>query len=817
MMRSFLQTGFRNFWKYKLYTFINLAGLSLGLCLVVGIFLYVTDELSFDRFHDHGGDIYRINVTSRYNGNETRYSTTAATLVEYMRGNVPEVTHAGRLFRRQSSIGLTGKKDDSDMSKKFREDNLFLADPEIFNVFSFKFLKGEASTALKNPNQAVISERIAEKYFGSQTGVVGKELLFEGSIPVVVSAVIEDFPEQSHIHPDLILHFENFYTLETEEVREYLHKDWIYNPITTYIVIKPGTDLTAAYKKINSLQKKYGDERAAESITYELQPLHDIHLYSDLTYEESSNIRYVYILSSVGIIILIITCINFINLSTVHSLKRSREIGVRKVLGADKSGLILQFLGESSVVFCVAVLLSLLLLYTLLPVLNQISGKVLQFDFLFQTKILGGILAIFLVTAFLAGLYPSFYITRFKPAEVLKGISSNTTNEGYWLRKTLVVLQFSILVVLMSLAFLFHQQMTYVQNKPLGFQKNNILTIPLFSDNATSVLGSGVDGALRARMNSFELEVIKNSGAEAVTVSSGYPGSGVVSALVQTDQIKGEDNVFIAATSVDYDFLDTYKIELVSGRTFSREAGTDHLQAFVINERAAKQLGWTASEAIGQRFTMLGKEGSVIGVVRDFHFQGLQQTLQPLILEVAASKFTIFSLRLNPASSLAQSVDVIKAAWGAIFPEKVFEYHFLNDRLQEAYGREQRLTQLMQVLSSLAILISALGLFGLAAYINRQRAKEVSIRKVFGANAHQIFAILGKEFLQMGLIGFTIGVPLAYFLGATWLDSFAYRISIGLLPFILGGMVLLVTVLISISYETIRTASVNPVDKLRNE
>jgi putative ABC transport system permease protein len=814
MIQSFINTGIRNFRKYRLYAFINIFGLSLGVCTAICIFLYVADELSYDRFHDQGEDTYRVNAIYRYDENETKYSTTSATLAEFIRPEIPEVKHVARVYHRQGSIEVVGNKTSQ---KKFREENLYLADPDVFNLFTFTFLKGDATSSLKNPNQVVLSRKTAVKYFDSVDQAIGKELVFEGSVPLTVSGVVEDFPQQSHIRPEVILHFENFYTLESEEIRQYLHSDWTYNPVTTYVTLKHGTAVNTVFSKFNALQKKHGDERAAKNIHYELQPLYDIHLYSHFTYEESPNIRYIYILSSIGILILIVACVNFINLSTVHSLKRSREIGVRKVLGADKRSLVIQFLSESAFVVCLSFTFAIVFLYLLLPFINQVSGKMLHFNVLLEVKIILGILALFILTTLFAGLYPSFFITRFKPTEVLKGISANATSKGYWLRKTLVVFQFTISVVLVALAFLFHQQMLFIKDKPLGFERDNILTIPLFSDSPNSILGGGVDGPLRARMNAFEQEVIDNLIADAVTVSSGYPGAGVSSALVQTDKIREQDNVFISATSVDYDFLDTYKMELVAGRSFSREAGTDHLQAFIINEQAVKKLGWTNEDAIGQRVAMLGKEGAVIGVVRDFHFQGLQQSLQPLILEVSASKFTIFSLRLNSKRSVQRSIDEIKVAWDKIFPEKVFEYHFLDDRLQEAYGREQRLTGLMQFFSLLAIVISALGLFGLAAYINHQRIKEISIRKVLGANTKQIFAILGKEFLQMAAIAFLLGIPLAYILGNSWLDSFAYKIAMGVLPFILGGLVILVTVVATVSYETIKAAMVNPADKLRSE
>ena len=346
-----------------------------------------------------------------------------------------------------------------------------------------------------------------------------------------------------------------------------------------------------------------------------------------------------------------------------------------------------------------------------------------------------GLYILFVATAFLAGLYPSFYVTRFQPAVVLKGIHKVTdTRRAFYCVRCLIVFQFTVSVTLVVMGIIFFQQMDFVKHKPLGFQRDHMLTIPLFSDTPNSILGGGVDGPLRSRMNTFENEVMENSAVESVSVSSALPGGGAVNALVQTEKIKPEDNVFIAATAVDYDFLETYKMELLAGRNFSKAFGTDHLQAFIINEQAVKTLGWDSpAAAIGQSIELLNKQGTVVGVVKDFHFQGLQQPLRPLILEVSAGKFTVFSLRLN-ANDIPGSIEWIKTKWEKIFPEMVFEYHFLDDRLDLNYGREQRMVTLMKYFSLLAIFISALGLFGLAAYINHLREKEVSIRKVLGAH-----------------------------------------------------------------------------------
>jgi len=425
---------------------------------------------------------------------------------------------------------------------------------------------------------------------------------------------------------------------------------------------------------------------------------------------------------------------------------------------------------------------------------------------------------LFLCTAALAGTYPSFYISRFNPVAVLKGTSVNPQGESFTLRRVLIVTQFTISISLVVLALIFYRQMEFVRNKPLGFNRESMLAVPLFSSTPNSILGGGVDGPLRGRMNGFETELLRENAVESVTVSSALPGFGAVFALVQTDSLKEQDNVFIAATAVDYDFLECYNIEIAAGRKFSREFGTDHLQAVIINEQAVKKLGWKSPEmAIGKSISLMGKNASVVGVAKDFHFQGLQQPLRPLILEVAASKFTVFSMRLDPEKSITESIEHVKNIWDKIFPEKVFEYHFLDERLEQVYGNEQRMVNMMQYFSILAVFICSLGVFGLSAHINHQRTREMSIRKVLGASRRQIFATLSREFVFMVVVAFIIAVPFAWYLSHRWLETFAYRTAVGVLPFLIGGIVSIAIVLLTISYETVKTARANPVDSLKVE
>jgi putative ABC transport system permease protein len=816
---TIVNSAIRSLRRSGLYTYINMAGLALSLAAVAAIFLYVVDELSYDRFHVLRDRVFRVNSTSRFAGSENRYPTTGAPLVDAIRSDIAPIEHAARVFERQAALQVMEPADPGRSDLKFREDHFFFADPELFNILTFNFLAGEAARALENHNLVVINESTAIRYFGSSNAALGKEFLFEGNLLLTVSAVIADYPEQSHLQIDMIAHFENYYNVEPGDIRDYLRRDWIYNTVSTYVLLRDGANALQVEQDINDLKKKYADERVANGVTYELQPLGDIHLYSRFSFgNESANILNVYVLASIAVLVLLIGCVNFINLSTVQALKRAREIGVRKALGARKSGLIAQFLSESAVLVFVSFVIAIVLLSAALPMVNAMSGKTFGVTDLVTWKVLLGMMSLFFATAALAGTYTSFYITRFQPVQVLRGFTGGKSSEGYLLRKFLVVTQFTVSTCLVVLAIIFYNQMEFVRNKPLGFQRDRIVSVPLFSSTPNSILGGGVDGPLRGRMNGFESELLREEAVEAVTVSSALPGFGAVFALVQTDSIREHDNVFIAATAVDYDFIDTYKMELTAGRNFSRDFGTDHLQAVIINEQAVAKLGWkAASDAVGKALTVMGKNATVVGVVRDFHFQGLQQPLRPLIMEVAAGKFTVFSMRLDPEKSIPASIESIKTLWDKTFAEKVFEYHFLDDRLALSYGNEQRMTSMMQYFSILAIFICALGLFGLSAHINHQRSKEVSIRKVLGASRGEIFRTLSRDFVSMAVIAFTISAPLVIFLSGKWLETFAYRTAIGVVPFVAGGVVSLLVVLVTISYETIRTARVNPAEKLRAE
>lgn len=813
-----LKLMFRHFVRNKSFTWINILGLSAGLACALYALMFIMDEVSYDRFHNNTGRIFRISAITTFNETQNRYATTSAPLAEAIRSDIPEVEACGRIFFREGTVQLISANGEAEPDKKFRERNVCFADPQLFDILSFNFLEGNPRLALSTPSQAVISRRLAVSYFGSVKEALNKRILFEGSIPLEISGVFEDYPEQSHMTGEFITHFDNYYNMEQEAVRDFLRNDWLYNPVSTYLLLRPSATAADATVKVNALNERYADERVRAGVRYELQPVEDIHLYSSFTFQSgASGIRQVFILAAVSFLILLIACFNFINLSTVHSLKRGGEIGLRKALGAGRRALILQFFGESALLVLLSLITANILLYTLLPYLNTITGKNLSYGSSLNPSIIAGAFGVFILTTAVAGFYPALSITKFSPVATLRGHGAGNAKDSIWLRRTLVMFQFCVSIVLIMVAVVIRKQLAYLANKPLGFEKELMVTIPLFSDTPNAILGSGVDGAFRGRMNTFEDRLLSQASFEAVTASSVLPGGGAIPALVVTEKYQDDDNIFIPVVSVDYDFIQTYSMEIVAGRPFSKEFGTDHLQAFILNEEAVKDLGWaTPEDALDQPLQTLGKEGTVVGVIRNYHFDGLQQEMRPLILEVAAYKFTTFSVRLA-SDNLVESLATLENTWDEIFPERVFEYNFLDDQLAQNYQRDQRFSQLVNLFCLLAILLSCLGLFGLSAYINHMRLREVSIRKVLGASMGQVFFSLSREFVRTLALAIVAALPVGYLLAREWLGGFAYRTDISWQPFVVSTVLIVIFVLLTIAHNTVRTANCNPAEVLKRE
>src|SRR6185437_11663703 len=589
------------------------------------------------------------------------------------------------------------------------------------------------------------------------------------------------WPSNSDLHSDAMISFETLYSVEIKAAADFLRTNWLYNPAETWLRLKPGVTAAAVAPALAQLTRKYGDQRVQKYWQLALQPLSEVHLYaSNVEGNPSTNsITYIYIFSAIALLILLIAVVNFINLSNAQSLTRIAEIGIRKVSGAGVRQLLVQFLGEGLLLSLLAFVVALALMAPGLRLLDVLTGKDLGIAVLGRGWILLVFAGLLLGTGLLAGIYPALFITRMELVGLLKG------KTGGWgrsrIRQSLIVTQFVIAIALMVGAIVIQRQLGYLRNKPLGFDKEQLLVLPLFGKNP-SPINSGVDGPLRARMNAFENDLRANASVRGVTVSAVLPGDFFVSGLVIPEGHVGQDNIFVPWASVDYDFVSTIGIPVVAGRDFSKATGTDHLQAFIINESALRTFGWTsAQEAIGK--TMIrgdattGKKGHVIGVVKDFNFGRLDRPQEPMIMDVNVPRFTEFAVRVAPVG-VPGTIAAIRRLWDQYFPERVFEYSFLDSNINALYNAQENLSLMVRYFAMIAIFLSCTGVFGLASFMAMQRTKEIGIRKVLGASVGGLVALLYRDFLRLVVVALVVAVPLSWWAMNKWLHDFAYRIGL---------------------------------------
>ncbi|MBD2705224.1 ABC transporter permease [Spirosoma sp. BT702] len=817
MFKNYLKIALRNLRRQQTYGFINITGLAIGLTACLLITVYVLNELSYDRFWTNGDRIYRINQTNKFD-EEQATAMVSIPVGPAVAQTIPGVEATTRLYRRSGSMNVAAA---GQSPKLFQEQNVVFADSTFFAVFPISLRSGDSKKALVAPASVALSASAASRYFGTQNPI-GQRIRYEDRIDLSVTSVFADLPETTDIKVDFLIHFETFFAVETQGVADFLRKDWLYNPTQTYVRLAPGQSIDQIERQFAGVLRRSNDERVIEHVKLSLQQLYDTHLYSaELTGSTSTgNIQYVTLLALIAGITLLIACFNFINLSTTYSLRRAKEVGLRKSLGAVRTQLISQFLGEALLMSSIAFGLAFLLAILLLPWLSQLTDQSFTFATLLRPDLLvlwGGL---FLITGLLAGVYPAFFTSAFRPVLALKGQVSAIVSRVPRLRQVLVVAQFSVSLVLIIAAVIIYQQLTYLRNKPLGFQKEQVIAIPLFGSGASAELPQSIDGPFRTRMNTFEGAVSQSSRVKGITAASGLPGTGYIQSLVVPEGKTEQSNVFVSWVSVDYDFLPTLGISLLAGRNFSRQTGTDHLAAFILNESAIKSFGYKNPEAaIGrpiQRGGEGGKKGLIIGVVKDFHFDRLERPLEPLILDIEVPRFSVFAVSVLP-DRLPETLAHLKTQWETFFPERPFEYSFLDDTLNNQYRAQQTQGQLLGLFAGLAILISCLGLFGLVAYNTVQRTKEIGVRKVLGASVVSIVALLSKDFLKLVAIAIIIATPLGWYAMNKWLADFAYRIDIAWWVFALAGVLAIAIALLTVSYQSIKAALVNPVKSLRSE
>ncbi|PWK78870.1 putative ABC transport system permease protein [Mucilaginibacter oryzae] len=793
MIKNYIKIAFRNLWRHRGFSFINITGLSIGITACFFIFMYVAFELSYDKFHTKADRIYRL-VTDIKTPSETiNTSITSWAFAPNIKADMPEV----EAFVRTSEGSFLVRKGDV----KFQEENSMFADSTFFKVFDFKLLKGDPNNALNAPASIVFTESTAKKYFGT-ADPVGKTVLVTGDgIPATITGVVKDFPANSQIKADMIISM----TTLTQKFNTGIDNQWGNFGATTYLLLKPGTNPKAFEAKMPSfLQNRDGEGMKKSQMFYTLflEPLKSTYLYSKRGGPEVGSISNVYIFSIVAAFILLIACINFINLTTARSVERAREVGIRKVVGAEKGQLAGQFIGESVVLCIIAFLLTLVISVLLLPMFNQLAGKTISTGIFSNLSYVIILFATSVGIGLVAGLYPALVLSSFKPVMVLKGRFAGSKKGGA-LRKTLVIAQFSISIALIIGTIVVYNQMSFMQNRDLGFNKDQMLVLNTNGD-------AGKD-ALKNAINAIP-------GVVSTASASSIPGGGNSGAYSEIENKKGDLQIAnLDLYFVDYDYVNQFKIKMVAGRAFSRQFSTDTAQAMLINEAAVKLFGYSSpKEAIGRRFKQWGREGKIVGVMKDFHFRSLQEVIKPLTMRIELKNLDLITIKVS-LQNLSATLARIEDKWKQFIPNRPYNYYFLDEFFDRQYRAEQRFGKLFLNFAVLAIFISCLGLLGLASYSTLQRTREIGIRKVLGASVPGIVNLLSVDFLKLILISCLIAMPVGWYFMHQWLKDFAYRIDIQWWVFVLAGVLAVLVAVATISFQAIKAALTNPVKSLRSE
>lgn len=815
MLRNYLHIAWRNIWKDKAFSLLNVTGLAAGIGCFLMLFLFIQDELSFDRQESTYAheQIYRVLVRAYINGAEQTNSKTPQELGPVLFQTFPEVVSYAR-------IGYYGPYAFRYKDKVFRSGSIYAVDSTFFDLFALNFMEGDPKTALKEPNSIVLTEKASKRIFGDENPV-GKILPAEGGRSYLITALIRDFPQKSHFRCDYLE------SLSTYEINE----NWLDLWFTTYIVLKEGADPAAFEKKLVEIVSEYvGPDaervlgvpieeflRDGNTYGFYLQPFSSIYLYSQRAYGvdpntewgnvQTSDAAYIYIFSAVAIFILLIAVINFMNLATAKSERRAKEVGIRKTFGSGRFRLIMQFTGEAVIMGFGAMLIAVVLTTLALPLFNGLVGRELKFVLINDFYTFPLLVAFVVLVGILAGSYPAFYLSSFAPMKVLKS-TGKAEGGGSLIRSALVIFQFAISISLLIGTFLIQEQLEFIQNKNLGFKKEQLISIY----NAPQ---------LGLNKEAFKEELSKNPKVVSQTFASrmfiaGIPGTGYL-----YNRTTGANPTLVQFLDVDYGFLETFQIPLLSGRFFEREYSTDD-QAVVINEAAAE--AFTTENPVGKELTSLdardmGSRYTVIGVLKNFNYESLHKEVRPLVLHLHSPRqpASILTVRILSRDMLNTVADMQKT-WKKFAPEgEAMNYSFVDETLGMLYDNEHKTKAVSTLFSSLAIFIACIGLFGLAAFVTQQRTKEIGIRKVLGASIPEIVVILSKEFAIWVLIANLIAWPVAYFVMKNWLLNFAFRIEITLNVFVLSGIATLLIALSTVAVHTVKAAKANPVKSLKYE
>jgi putative ABC transport system permease protein len=794
MLKNYLRVAFRNLWRQKGFSLLNIVGLTVGMTAFFLVFLYVCFELSYDSGLSKADRIYRIvSDVKTPTGTVQHLNAPPMPAAIHMAEFLPEVQKTARISIGDNWMVIRD-------NEVFETDDVSVADSSLFQVFDFPFVKGDPRTALTQPSSIVLSESTAKKFFGG-IDPIGKVLtLTRDKFPGTVTGVMKDLPENSHLKISMILSLSTF-----ERTDSSLDSSWNTYAWSSYVLLKPGASAAGLEAKLPAYLEKMGGSALFQNKqvpTLLLEPVRDIYLYSTRDDSKTGHIGNVYIFSIIGAFILLIAGINFVNLTTARSVERAKEVGIRKVVGAGKWSLAVQFIGESIVLCLIAYILAVGLSSIMLPLFNQLAAKEVSAGIFTQPRYLAILLGVAVLIGFFAGLYPALVLSSFRPVSVLKGKFSTGTR-GIVLRKGLVIVQFTIAIGLMIATLVVYFQLNFMRSQDLGFNKDQWL-----------IMDSRADSAKMA----FKQSLASLPGIRSTTMANNVPGMLNFPNQSQIENGHGEmemTNTWVYF--VDYDYLSQFHISLVAGRDFSRSFGTDSSKAMILNEAAVRQLGYTSPEqAVGKRFQQFGQSGTIIGVTKDFHLRSLQDPIVPLTIRVEP-KFCDLICASIDGQRVRGTLKAVEANWKALLKDRPFSYFFLDEFFDRQYRSEEHFGRLFLNFAVLAIFISCLGLMGLAAYSIVLRTKEVGVRKVVGASVGNIVYLLSRDFLLLVGWAFLVAAPLSWFFVHGWLNGFAYRISSYWWIFLLAGVTALAIALATVSFQAVKAALVNPVKSLRTE
>lgn len=803
MIRNYLLIALRNMKRQMNYTIINLSGLAVGIAACIMILLYVQYELSYDKYLNDHERIFRI----------SRYWLNADGKVNLHLGHLAppfspllKMDYEGTI--EQSVRFLNFNPIIKTEEKQFEEDGFFFADPEFLEVFSWEMLIGDPASALNEPYSIVLTKRMATKYFGDEEAL-GKTLNFNNTIDLKVTGIIQDLPDNSHMHPTMfapMVLVEEYYG-----GHEQFMSAWGSNNFSTFVKLGEGVDPVAFESGLGAFFDKHFDKpetgKASDFNKLQLMNITDIHLHShlDSEVEQNGDIAFVSLFSIIAGFILVIACINYINLATARSARRSREVGIRKVLGAFRRRLIGQFLTESLLFAILALVIAYLLVSLLLPWFRDFSQRPLELNLISNQFLAGLLLAITLITGFVAGIYPALYLSAFKPASVLKKTSNKGGRGG--LRSALVVFQFFVSIVMLIGVGVVNDQLNYVKSKDLGFGKNRILVLPTSDE-------------IHEKYELVRNQLLQQQGIERVAYSSRIPSGRLLDSQGGNVEVNGEMKPLdfrLADVHTDFEFLKTMEIPIIAGRDFNEELASDSSESFIINEAAVRAVGWPGNDAaVGKKISYGGRSGYITGVVKDFHFESLKQEIAPIIFMITNGRYGAVVVKLAEDEE-EKTLKYLQEQWSYLRPGYPFSYYFVDARFNELYEEDEKVGELVSYFSVVAIIVGILGLFGLASYTAEQRVKEIGVRKVMGATVSQILLLLSKGFTLLVVIGFLIAVPVAWFGMEQWLETFAYHGNISILSVLIAGLAAILIAWMTVGLQTLKAARTNPADTLRHE